>query len=50
MDNQITELDVSLYGWPPSGEFNTQEIPATILEAQADSYNQLFELYGELDD
>ncbi|WP_404454891.1 endo-1,4-beta-xylanase [Virgibacillus necropolis] len=51
LDNQITELDVSLYGWPPSGEYNTyDEIPFSVLESQAQRYNQLFELYEELDD
>lgn len=51
LDNQITELDVSLYGWPPSGEYNTyDEIPAIVLEAQAQRYDELFKLYEELDD
>ncbi|WP_226037886.1 endo-1,4-beta-xylanase [Aquibacillus saliphilus] len=51
LDNQITELDVSLYGWPPTGEYKSyDEIPNEVLEEQADRYNQLFELYEELDD
>ncbi|WP_077325533.1 endo-1,4-beta-xylanase [Virgibacillus siamensis] len=52
LDNQITELDVSLYGWPPKPAFPNYE---EILESgrlldQADRYDQLFELYEELDD
>ncbi|MFC7063219.1 endo-1,4-beta-xylanase [Halobacillus seohaensis] len=53
LDNQVTELDVSLYGWPPSGKYNTYEeivnSEENILEAQADRYDQLFNLYEELD-
>lgn len=50
LDVQITELDVSIYGWPPSGEWNTEdEIPDSILEEQADRYGQLFDLYEEMD-
>ncbi|SDJ25107.1 endo-1,4-beta-xylanase [Salimicrobium halophilum] len=50
LDNQITELDVSIYGWPPSGEYNTyEEIPEEVLEAQADKYDELFRLYEEMD-
>ncbi|MBM7553063.1 endo-1,4-beta-xylanase [Thalassobacillus pellis] len=51
LDNQVTELDVSIYGWPPSGEYNTyEEIPDEVLQAQGERYDQLFELYEELDD
>ncbi|SDQ18919.1 endo-1,4-beta-xylanase [Virgibacillus salinus] len=52
LDNQITELDVSLYGWPPTPAFaNYDEILASgRLFDQAERYNQLFELYEELDD
>lgn len=50
LDNQITELDVSIYGWPPSGEYNTyEEIPDDVLEAQADKYDELFRLYEDMD-
>jgi len=50
LDNQITELDVSLYGWPPRPAYKTyDEIPAEVFQAQADRYNELFELYEELD-
>ncbi|SFB00602.1 endo-1,4-beta-xylanase [Lentibacillus halodurans] len=52
LDNQITELDVSLYGWPPTPAFASYD---EILESgrlfdQAARYSQLFELYGELED
>ncbi|MUK87792.1 1,4-beta-xylanase [Ornithinibacillus sp. L9] len=51
LDNQITELDVSLYGWPPTPAYDTYEdIPAFEFERQADRYDQLFELYERLDD
>ncbi|MGP4105844.1 endo-1,4-beta-xylanase [Virgibacillus sp. L01] len=52
LDNQITELDVSLYGWPPTPAFaDYNEILASgRLLDQAERYNQLFELYEELDD
>jgi endo-1,4-beta-xylanase len=51
LDIQITELDVSIYGWPPSGEFNTEdEIPDSILEEQAGRYKDLFDLYKEMDE
>ncbi|HEO8420359.1 Endo-1,4-beta-xylanase A precursor [Mycobacteroides abscessus subsp. abscessus] len=51
LDNQITELDVSLYGWPPRPAYPTYEaIPLNQFEAQAERYNQLFNLYERLDD
>lgn len=51
LDNQITELDVSLYGWPPRPAYKTyEEIEEERLQAQADRYDQLFKLYERLDD
>lgn len=51
LDNQITELDVSLYGWPPRPAFPTYaDIPADRLQAQADRYNAIFEIYERLGD
>lgn len=51
LDNQITELDVSLYGWPPRPAYpNYEAIPLDQFEAQAERYNQLFNLYERLDD
>ncbi|ARK32089.1 Endo-1,4-beta-xylanase A precursor [Halalkalibacter krulwichiae] len=48
LDNQVTELDVSLYGWPPTGAYGTyEEIPEELFEAQAERYGQLFELYTD---
>nr|6FHF_A Chain A, Design [Escherichia coli] len=51
LDNQITELDVSLYGWPPRPAYPTYDaIPEERFQAQADRYRQLFELFEELKD
>ena len=51
LDNQITELDISLYGWPPKPAYPTyEEIPEERFQAQAERYNDLFELYEKLDD
>ncbi|KAA9015991.1 endo-1,4-beta-xylanase [Niallia endozanthoxylica] len=51
LDNQITELDVSLYGWPPKPAYPTYgNIPASEFERQADRYDQLFKLYEKLGD
>lgn len=51
LDNQITELDVSLYGWPPRPAFPTYaDIPTDSLVAQADRYNAIFEIYERLGD
>lgn len=51
LDNQITELDISLYGWPPRPAYPTyDEIPEDRFQAQAERYNDLFELYERLDD
>ncbi|MCM3790172.1 endo-1,4-beta-xylanase [Domibacillus indicus] len=51
LDNQITELDVSLYGWPPKPAYPTyDEIPASEFDRQAAHYDELFKLYEKLDD
>ncbi|QHJ70030.1 endo-1,4-beta-xylanase [Planococcus halotolerans] len=51
LDNQITELDISLYGWPPRPAYATyDDIPEQRFQAQADRYDALFELYEKLDD
>ncbi|WP_372869111.1 endo-1,4-beta-xylanase [Planomicrobium okeanokoites] len=51
LDNQITELDISLYGWPPRPAYPTyDDIPEDRFQAQADRYDALFELYEKLDD
>ena len=51
LDNQITELDVSLYGWPPRPAYPAyDEIPVSEFERQAVRYDQLFELYERLGD
>lgn len=51
LDNQITELDVSLYGWPPSNAYPSFEaIPADKFQAQAGRYDALFALYEKLGD
>lgn len=51
LDNQITELDVSLYGWPPKPAYKTYgEIPAEVFKTQAERYDALFKLYEKLDD
>lgn len=50
LDNQITELDVSLYGWPPKPAYESYNaIPQEKLQAQAVRYDALFELYEKLD-
>ncbi|MGJ9385617.1 endo-1,4-beta-xylanase [Salipaludibacillus sp. CF4.18] len=49
LDNQVTELDVSLYGWPPDNAYQTFDaIPEEDFESQADRYDELFELYEEM--
>ncbi|MFC0470466.1 endo-1,4-beta-xylanase [Halalkalibacter kiskunsagensis] len=49
LDNQVTELDVSLYGWPPDNAYESYDaIPEEDLQDQAERYNQIFELYEEL--
>jgi endo-1,4-beta-xylanase len=51
LDNQITELDVSLYGWPPRPAYPTYDaIPESEFESQAVRYDALFKLYEELGD
>ncbi|WP_421378217.1 endo-1,4-beta-xylanase [Bacillus salacetis] len=51
LDNQITELDVSLYGWPPKDAFETYDaITEDVLQTQADRYDRLFQLYERLGD
>ncbi|WP_018924349.1 endo-1,4-beta-xylanase [Salsuginibacillus kocurii] len=50
LDQQITELDVSVYGYPPSGQWESfEEIPSSVLEEQAERYDELFELYEDRD-
>ncbi|MBB6451323.1 endo-1,4-beta-xylanase [Geomicrobium halophilum] len=50
LDTQITELDVSLYGWPPTPAYPSyDDIPDSAFEEQADRYNELFALYEELE-
>ncbi|TYS19103.1 endo-1,4-beta-xylanase [Rossellomorea vietnamensis] len=51
LDNQITELDVSLYGWPPRPAYPTyNDIPEEVFMTQAERYDALFELYERLGD
>lgn len=51
LDNQITELDVSLYGWPPRPAFPTYDaITEDKFLSQAERYDQLFKLYEKLGD
>lgn len=51
LDNQITELDVSLYGWPPKPAYPSYDsIPESEFERQAAHYDELFALYEKLGD
>lgn len=51
LDNQITELDVSLYGWPPKPAYPSYDsIPESEFEHQAAHYDKLFALYEKLGD
>lgn len=51
LDNQITELDMSIYSWPPSGEYKSyEEIPEELLQLQGERYAALFHAFEELDD
>ncbi|KKK36303.1 1,4-beta-xylanase [Mesobacillus campisalis] len=51
LDNQVTELDVSLYGWPPRPAYPTYDaIPESEFDRQAERYDQIFELYERLGD
>ncbi|MED4226282.1 endo-1,4-beta-xylanase [Neobacillus cucumis] len=45
LDIQITELDVSMYGWPVMAYPTYDAIPQSLFETQADRYDQLFKLY-----
>ncbi|WP_202078382.1 endo-1,4-beta-xylanase [Caldalkalibacillus salinus] len=48
LDNQITELDMSVYPWPPSGEYKrTDDIPEEVLLQQAERYSALFQAFRE---
>lgn len=50
LDNQVTELDVSLYNWPPTPAYSQYEdIPIERFIDQADRYEELFSLYRDLD-
>ena len=51
LDTQITELDVSIYGWPPTPAYPSyEEIPESTFEEQAERYGHLFGLYETLDE
>ncbi len=51
LDNQITELDVSIYGWPPVPAYPTYDaIPDSVFTNQAQRYDDLFALYERLED
>jgi endo-1,4-beta-xylanase len=50
LDNQITELDVSMYGWPVRAYPTYDSIPAQKFIDQADRYDRLFKLYEKLGD
>jgi endo-1,4-beta-xylanase len=50
LDNQITELDVSMYGWPVRAYPTYDSIPGQKFIDQADRYDRLFKLYEKLGD
>lgn len=50
LDNQITEFDVSMYGWPVRAYPTYDSIPAQKFIDQADRYDRLFKLYEKLGD
>lgn len=50
LDNQITELDVSMYGWPPRAYPTYDAIPEQKFLDQAARYDRLFKLYEKLGD
>nr|4PUD_A Chain A, Endo-1,4-beta-xylanase [Geobacillus stearothermophilus]4PUE_A Chain A, Endo-1,4-beta-xylanase [Geobacillus stearothermophilus] len=50
LDNQITELDVSMYGWPPRAYPTYDAIPKQKFLDQAARYDRLFKLYEKLSD
>ncbi|MHA7966539.1 endo-1,4-beta-xylanase [Paenibacillus sp. CAU 1782] len=44
LDNQVTELDMSLYRWNDRSDYGNQ-VPESVLELQADRYGELFEAF-----
>lgn len=50
LDNQITELDVSMYGWPVRAYPTYDSIPGQKFIDQADRYDRLFKLYEKFGD
>ncbi|WP_419888267.1 endo-1,4-beta-xylanase [Neobacillus niacini] len=50
LDNQITELDVSMYGWPVRAFPTYEAIPGQKFIDQADRYDRLFKIYEKLGD
>ncbi|GIO13244.1 hypothetical protein J19TS2_27990 [Cohnella xylanilytica] len=42
LDNQITELDMSLYAWNDRSDYGA-EVPADVLRRQAERYRELFD-------
>jgi endo-1,4-beta-xylanase len=50
LDNQITELDVSMYGWPVRAYPTYSAIPELKFMDQAARYDRLFKLYEKLGD
>lgn len=46
LDNIVTELDMSLYTWNDRSDFG-ENIPADVLNKQADRYRELFEAFKE---
>jgi endo-1,4-beta-xylanase len=50
LDNQITELDVSMYGWPVRAYPTYGSIPEQKFIDQAARYDRLFKLYEKLGD
>ncbi|WP_274365007.1 endo-1,4-beta-xylanase [Paenibacillus thermotolerans] len=44
LDNLVTELDMSLYAWNDRSDFGP-DIPAEVLQKQADRYYELFEAF-----
>lgn len=50
LDNQITELDVSMYGWPVRAYPTYEAIPEQKFLDQAARYDRLFKIYEKLGD